>query len=339
MKQVIKRIFFTLLTVAVLAPMSLLAQDTKGDKGDKGDKGGKGEKVKDKKSEQIIIKRNTDEKIIVEVDGDKVTVNGKPIEDYKGDDVMVLHNKIKDLSAFNYGQSFDDHGYRAFTIDANRAMLGVITDKTDKGAEVTEVTKGSGAEKAGIKKGDIITTIDDTKIESPDDLSKAIKAHKPGDKVGVSYLRDNKKEKVTAELTKWKGANVFAFGDGGQNFEMAMPDMDFERMMPRAYSAPRFNYTWSGGNPKMGLSIQDTEDGKGVKVIEVDEESNAAKAGIKEDDVITEVDGQAIKSTDEIAKIIKDSKDKVSVKMKLLRNGKAETVEVKIPRKLKTTDL
>ena len=55
--------------------------------------------------------------------------------------------------------------------------------------------------------------------------------------------------------------------------------------------------------------------------------------------MITEVDGKAVNSTDEIAKIIRESKDKVSVKMKLLRNGKTETVEVKIPRQLKTADL
>ena len=71
----------------------------------------------------------------------------------------------------------------------------------------------------------------------------------------------------------------------------------------------------------------------------MDEDGNAAKAGIKEDDVITEVDGKAVNSADEIAKLIKESKDKVSVKIKLLRKGKIETVEVKIPRKLKTADL
>jgi serine protease Do len=100
------------------------------------------------------------------------------------------------------------------------------------------------------------------------------------------------------------------------------------------------NWNWSGGSgPKLGVSVQDTEDGKGVNVIEVDEDGNAAKAGIKEDDIITEVDGKAVNSTDEIAKLIKESKEKTSVKIKLLRAGKAETVEVKIPRKLKTTDL
>ena len=37
----------------------------------------------------------------------------------------------------------------------------------------------------------------------------------------------------------------------------------------------------------------------------MDEESNAAKAGIKEDDIVTEVDGKAVNSTDEMVKVIK----------------------------------
>ena len=89
----------------------------------------------------------------------------------------------------------------------------------------------------------------------------------------------------------------------------------------------------------MGLSIQDTDDGKGVKVIEVDRDSNASKAGLKEDDVIVEVDGKAVNGADAMAKVIKESKDKGSVNMKVLRGGKTHNIEVKIPKKLKTADL
>jgi serine protease Do len=89
----------------------------------------------------------------------------------------------------------------------------------------------------------------------------------------------------------------------------------------------------------LGLSVQDTEDGKGVKVIEVDDEGTAKKAGIKANDVITEVDGKAVKSADEVAKIVRESKDKASLMFKLQRDGKTQNIEVKIPKKLKTADL
>ena len=39
---------------------------------------------------------------------------------------------------------------------------------------------------------------------------KLSKSHKPGEKVTVTYLRDDKEQKATAELGKWKGVNVFA---------------------------------------------------------------------------------------------------------------------------------
>ena len=54
-------------------------------------------------------------------------------------------------------------------------MLGVTTEKADKGVEIQDITKESAAAKAGLKEGDIITKIDDKKIEDPDDLSEAIK--------------------------------------------------------------------------------------------------------------------------------------------------------------------
>jgi serine protease Do len=91
--------------------------------------------------------------------------------------------------------------------------------------------------------------------------------------------------------------------------------------------------------PKLGLSVQDTEDGKGVKVIDVDDEGNANKAGVKQDDVITSINDKEVNSADEVAKIVRENKDKPSIMLKLKRNGKAQNIEVKMPRKLKTADL
>ncbi|NOT51650.1 MAG: PDZ domain-containing protein [Chitinophagaceae bacterium] len=322
------------LGLALFAPVSLLAQKEDKDK-----------EVKEKKDvQQIIITRKNDngEKIVIEVNGDKVTVNGKPIEEYKdkNGDISVHTNKLKSLeglakipgmNAWSYNGN-DNFGF--FTEDDNRAMLGVTTDKVEEGAKIEDITKESGAEKAGLKANDIIIKVDDIKINDPDELTAAIKKHKPGDKVTITYLRDKKEQKTTAELTKWKGMG---------NFKMDMGDMKFDQIMPKIYNTtpgtPLNRYVRSSATPKLGLSVQDTDDGKGVKVIEVDAESNAQKAGLKEEDIITEVDGKTVNSTDEIAKIIRESKDKVSVMVKLTRSGKTQNVEVKIPRKIKTADL
>jgi serine protease Do len=329
---------------ALMHPVALLAQKEDKDKE-------KRQKDKDKEKteiRQVIITRgDKDEKNVVEVNGDKVTVNGKPIDEYKGDNVIVRRNKNHDAWAFGDGQnSFGfyngNNNFKYYGSDSNRAMLGVTTEKVDKGVEIQDITsKESAAAKAGLKEGDVITKIDDKKIEDADGLAAVVKAHKPGDKVNITYLRDDKEQKTTAELGRWKGANVFSVTP---DIKMDMGDMNFDHMMPKLQGMPRgrtapYSYSWSSGGPKLGLSVQDTDNGKGVKVIEVDDESNAEKAGIKEDDIITEVEGKAVNSADEVAKIIKESKDKNSVMIKLTRAGKTQNIEVKIPRKLKTADL
>ena len=309
-------------------------------------------KEKKKSVEQIVITRNTDtkEKTVIEINGDKITVNGKPIEDLKDGDVKVHRNKYKTMEGLNAysfprtgGQSFSwdndhDNSFRMFSdMDENRAMLGVVTEEVDGGVKVTEITDESAAKKAGIKEGDIITKIGETKIEEPDQLSAAIRKHKPGEKVTVTLLRDKKEQKLTAELGKWKGVNAYGFGPN-QNFKMDMPEYR-ELLTPKVQGVPRQNWSYSSGAPKLGLSVQDTDDGKGVKVIEVDEESNAAKAGLKENDIVTHFNDKEVNSADEVARLVKENKDKVSFNLKIKRAGKTQSVDVKVPRKLKTADL
>ncbi len=343
MKQ--RRIFSAfILAAALTVPASLLAQNEEKEK----------VKEKEKKNvEEIVIirKGDKDQKVVVEFNGDKIIVNGTPIEDLKDGDITVRRNRIRDAWAYaeglrgaqgNWNNAINANGaYRMFSLDSNRAMLGVTSEKTDKGVRVESITKGSAAEKAGLKKEDIITRVGDKKIVTTDDLTEAIKKQKPGDKIDVSYLREGKEQKVTAELGKWKGSNVFSTIPG-QGFKMDEYNFNFGDLMPTTPTSPRVrvpHQTISSGTPKLGLSVQDTDDGKGVKVLEVDDESNAAKAGLKENDVITGIDGKVVNSADEVAKIIRESKDKISVNMKVQRNGKSQTMDVKIPRKLKTTNL
>ncbi len=342
-----KRLVVNFVMAALLATLAIpsFAQDEKE----------KEKEIKDKKKsvEQIVITRNTDskEKTVVEINGDKITVNGKPIEDLKDGDVKVHRNKYKTMEGLNayslprtgVGQGFSwdndhDNAFRMFgDMDQNRAMLGVVTEEAEGGVKVTEITDESAAKKAGIKEGDIITKIGETKIEEPDQLSAAIRKHKPGEKVTVTLLRDKKEQKVTAELGKWRGVSAYGFGPG-QNFKMDMPDYN-DLLVPKIQGAPRAQAWSRSGTPRLGLSVQDTDDGKGVKVIEVDEESNAAKAGIKENDLVTHFNDKEVNSADEVARLVKENKDKVSFNLKIKRNGKTQNVEVKVPRKLKTADL
>lgn len=347
-----KRLVVKFAAIAILASLAIpsFAQETKEKEK---------EKEKNKDVEQIIITKKGDdkEKVVIEIQGDKITVNGKSVEDMKDDDIKVLRNKYKSLDGLrgysdglktysllrgqgnNFNYNFDDHDGMSFfgTTDENRAMLGVVTEKTDKGAKVNEVTEKSAAEKAGIKKGDVITKVGESKIENPDELSEAIRKNKPGDKVSITLLRDSKEQKLNAELGKWSGFGSLAVAP-------RMPNMDILReTMPRVPSFPRNQlgqtYSWTTSSPKLGLSVQDTDDGKGVKVIDVDDESNAAKAGMKEDDIITHINDKEVNGADEVAKIVRENKDKISIQLKIKRDGKVQNVEVKMPRKLKTADL
>ena len=71
----------------------------------------------------------------------------------------------------------------------------------------------------------------------------------------------------------------------------------------------------------------------------MDEDEPAGKAGIKEDDIITAINGKAITSLDILKDAMKDVKDGDSLKFDILRDGKAQTINVKFPKELKTTDL
>ena len=340
-----KRLAVNFAIAALLATLSIpsFAQDTKEKE--------KEDKDKKKEVEQITIIRKSDDKAktVIEINGDKITVNGKPIEDLKDGDITVHRNKYKTMDGLNAhtnrtrvgGGNFNwDNGdnFNFFDMDENRAMLGVVTEEVEGGVKVTEITDESAAKKAGIKEGDIITKIGETKIENPDQLSEVVRKHKPGEKVIVTLLRDKKEQKVTTELGKWKGVSSFGFAPG-QNFKMDMPQYK-ELLTPKIQGIPRGQtWSWTGGAPRLGLSVQDTDDGKGVKVLEVDEESNAAKAGLKENDIITNFNDKEVNSADEVAKLVKENKDKPSINLKIKRDGKSQNIEVKMPRKLKTADL
>jgi serine protease Do len=337
MKRILPKLSVVALATLLIAPVAIYAQDENDKDKDKSEK---------KDCEQIIITRkNTDKgKVTVEIDGDKVTVNGKPIEEMKEGDITVNRHKIRDgrsVMAYsspggNWSYNWNDDDMKLLYEDGNTAMLGVVTENDDDGLKITDITEGSGADKAGLKEDDIITKVDDKKVDDPDDLTKLIRGHKPGDKVNITYLRDKKEQKVTAELGKWKGSDFNAFHMPNMNFDVITPKTEIH---PKIKIAPGQYYSFYDNRPKLGLSVQDTEDGKGVKVIDVDDEGNGQKAGVKENDVITAINDKPVNSADEVARIVRENRDKPSLMLKIKRAGKIQNIEVRMPRKLKTADL
>ncbi|MDQ3896065.1 MAG: trypsin-like peptidase domain-containing protein [Actinomycetota bacterium] len=88
------------------------------------------------------------------------------------------------------------------TATTPRAYLGVSTQPSvdgTPGATVVDVGAGTPAASAGIQAGDVIVGLDNQQVNDPDGLSSAIGAHKPGDRVTVTYQRGGTRR--TAQLT------------------------------------------------------------------------------------------------------------------------------------------
>jgi serine protease Do len=297
---------------------------------------------KGKDGDEIVIRRKgkKDVKVTVEIKGDQIYVNGKPVTEFEDADVVVKKMKIPFFvydgdemttiaprSPFRGGWSYSDDGEMMNMDNAKTAFLGVTWDDVDNGAKITEVTKESAAEKAGLKKGDIITKIGDTKI-GEGELADVIHKYKPGEEVAITYLRDGKEQKVTATLRMQKAMKI-------KSFNMTMPKMNENFNFNNGDNV----YSYSFGRPRLGIKAQDLEEGKGAKVLDVDDESPAEKAGIKEGDIINEFEGKPVENAEDLSKLAHENKEKYSYKIKLTRDGKSQEVEVKIPRKLKTADL
>ncbi len=99
-----------------------------------------------------------------------------------------------------------------------------------------------------------------------------------------------------------------------------------------------FSYSFSK-KEKLGLKLQDTENEKGVKVLEITDNSLASKSGLEKNDIIIEIDGKTIANTDEARIQFKLKEDKNIYKVKINRNGSIRTLEITRPKKLKTVDL
>ena len=153
-------------------------------------------------------------------------------------------------------------------------------DTKPNGAAITNVTKGSAAEKAGLKEGDIITKINDKKVSDPTELSEVVRSFKPKEEVTVYYKRDGKEKSAKAVLGERKESGTFAYsfnGPGGNTRSFTLPRTPGVTIprgelwqgelaeIPRVFdmeSNKDFNAFGQTFNrrPKIGLKIQDVEE-------------------------------------------------------------------------------
>jgi Do/DeqQ family serine protease len=150
-------------------------------------------------------------------------------------------------------------GVQLYSVNADIAKEFGLTETT--GALVAGVAQGSAAERAGIKTGDIITSLNGVTMKSSGELRNAIGMLHVGDKVDLGLLREGKPRKVTALIAE----------RSEERSEVESPSAaDIHRGLD-------------------GADLTDAPDGSGVVVNKVQEASAAAQAGIRANDVIVGV--------------------------------------------------
>jgi len=349
------------------------------------------QKEKTKSSQDVIIKKNgkSEEKMTIVIDGENITINGKPITEYNGDDIVIRQKALEEAIVplakamprvrihtaphmagedFNFDFRFDEDfareferefekGFRYETDRKPQAILGVVTEKTEKGLKLTDISGSSAAEKAGLKEGDVLTKFAGTPVNDPEKLRELVRARKPEEEVEISYIKAGEKKERKAKvklgsytpevrvITTTPGApraprpprppRAPMQGEIYIEEPRAPRPPDFDRNIER-YFSDGFSY---GGRPQLGVRIQDTDDSSGVKVLDVHDGSLAATAGVKESDVIVNIDGKRVRDTDDAREAIQAAREKSSYPIVLNRGGQVMNVEVKIPRKMKKADL
>jgi serine protease Do len=303
----------------------------------------------------------------VVVDGDHVTINGVPAD--KNDPRITRRSKVMITKGNKPGETITVKGdsvtvsnIDVFEIDVdaedmmappppppapmNAAFLGVITESVEKGAMINSVSENSPAQKAGLKEDDIITKVNDKKIDGPNALYEVVGEFKPDDKINITYLREGKEKKTTAVLEKNKtiankNTEIFISPNGNmpnmlrrgfrinpnQNFNFEMPDL------------PNLDGLTGNFNkkPKLGISIEDLESGEGVKVTSVNEASPADKAGFKANDIIVQFDDKKVADVNDLKwEYLSEGQ---TLKFTVKRGNEKKNIEVKIPKKLKTANL
>ena len=189
--------------------------------------------------------------------------------------------------------------------------------KDTKGVLVSNVQPDSAADKAGVKRGDIITAINGDAIEDSNNLRNKVAGTQPGTEIKLTVLRDGKQEELTAKLDEFKTQGVKPDENSDEN---------------------KNSQDNSEQNGKLGLSLQPLTpeiikqlelpaDSKGLVVTEVDPNGAAAEEGIARGDVILEINKKPVSTTEDVQSALTKAGDKPIL---LLVTRKGQTIYLTI---------
>ncbi len=156
------------------------------------------------------------------------------------------------------------------------------------GALVATVAPNSGAAKAGLRSGDVITKVNGEAIQEPGQLSSRVGLARPGDKVTLDVWRDKKVETVVATLgASTDKLEVAKNGDAGSGEKLGLA------LRP-------LNRDERGEVGANGLVVENAD-------------GAAAKAGVEQGDVVLAVNGKPVASIDEVKAILATKPKRVAL--------------------------
>ena len=215
------------------------------------------------------------------------------------------------------------------------SSIGVTVRDADSGVVVQEVRSDSPASRAGLKEGDVVTEFDGERTRSAAQFTRLVRETAPGKTVKMTVRRNGMP--TTLDIAP----------AGRDSDDIGFPNLtrDFERhlqVLPRDFNFD-FNLAepWIGAySPRrLGMTIAPISDQlaayfgvkQGVLVSEVTAGSAAEAAGLKAGDVITTFKGQAVSSSDDVLRELREAEPGTSIEIRIVRDHKELTVSAKIP--------
>ncbi|MEA3485718.1 MAG: Do family serine endopeptidase, partial [Candidatus Aerophobetes bacterium] len=179
-----------------------------------------------------------------------------------------------------------------------------------KGVLVTDVVKGSPAEKAGIRAGDVIQKVNGKEVNSWLALKEEVLKTKIGEKITLNLIRRGKKISVT--LTTARKPEKVA--------RLETKEKEEEKLLGIKVSS-----ITSELREKYGIG----EDEKGVIITEIEEGSPADKVGLNSGDVIKEVNHQIVTDLDDFKKAVEKVNPGEVVLLRVRRGGWSVYITIK----------
>ncbi len=179
-------------------------------------------------------------------------------------------------------------------------MMEHFKVKEKEGVLVGQVYPGTGAEKAGLASGDIIKAVDDKPVKNVNELVKEIQKKKVGQKLKLSIVRDGKP--MTVEVTT-----------------SAMPDK--AELEKEKEGEEKLGARLQELNPQLATQFRITGIKQGVVVVAVEDGSLADEIGLKEGDVILEINRKKIASLKDFDKAMKEASVEKGILFQIHRKG------------------